>query len=88
MERSNGRKVEQKEKKGLLKKFKLIVEWEDKELFKLWQEKTRLQDQTLLYNLHISDAKWILIRKKIQHVDKRKEIHPKSSKQIRCPNIK
>ena len=41
----------------VLKKFKLIAEWEDEGLFKPWQEKMRLQDETLTHILHISDAK-------------------------------
>ena len=44
-------------KKRVIKKCKLIAEWEDEELFKSWQEKTSLQDQTLSHTLHISDAK-------------------------------
>ena len=37
----------------------MIAEWEDKEVSKSKQEKTSLQDQTLIQSLHISDAKWI-----------------------------
>ena len=42
---------------GQLKKCKLISEQEDGELFKSWQEKMSLQDQTISHTPHISDAK-------------------------------
>ena len=50
-------------KKGLLKKCKLIAKWADEELFKSWQGKVNLQDQTICYTLHFSNAKFIQKRK-------------------------
>ena len=55
---SNNYEIEIKER--VMKKCKLIAEWEDKELFKSWHEKASLQNHTLSHILHISDAKWIL----------------------------
>ena len=58
---SNSCEVEIKER--VIKKCKPSAEWQDEEIFKSWQEKMSLQDQTLNHTLHISDAKWILKRK-------------------------
>ena len=46
-----------------IKKCKPTAEWEDEELFKSWQEKMSVQDQTLNHTLHTWDAKWIQERK-------------------------
>ena len=59
---NNKCEVEIEEK--VLKKCKLLAEWEDEGLFKSWQEKMSLQDQTLTQTLHVSDAKWIQKRKR------------------------
>ena len=54
---SNNCEVEITER--VIKKCELIAEWEDEEVFKSWQDKMSLQDQTLSHTLHISDVKWI-----------------------------
>ena len=58
---SNNCDVEIKE--SVIKKIKLITDWEDEELFIFWQEKMDLQDQTLSHTFNISDAKWIQKKK-------------------------
>ena len=57
MEGRNSCEIEIKERVN--KKWNLIAEWEDKELFKSWQEKMSIQNQTHSHTLHITDAKWI-----------------------------